>query len=121
MTPVEKTAIATAVPVVALISPGHATAMALGLLGGWLARAGVSVRERKPWEEIKREGMVALLASIGSIIVTLYLARLTEADELGIASIGFAVTFGGTDALKVFDRFVWKPIVGAIRNDGDGK
>lgn len=122
MTPVEKAAIAISLPTLTAVSPEFGISMAFGLIGGWLARAGISVRDRKPWDEIIRDQLVSLLISVGSILLTMWIAQMADADELGVAAIGFAVTFAGTDALEMFKKFVLTPIGAAIRRgDGDSE
>ena len=94
--------------------------MALGMLGGWLARTGQSVEARKAWVDIRRDWTVCASMSIGSVLATLYFARLTAADELGVASIAFAIAWGGSDSLRLFRRFILAPVLAAIRK-GDTK
>ena len=106
-----------ALPAVAAIDWRWSLAMALGMLGGWLARTGQSVEARRPWPEIRRDWIVSASMSIGSILATLYFARLTAADELGVASIAFAIAWGGSDSLRMFPRFILAPIVAAIRKE----
>ena len=96
--------------------------MGLGLLGGWAARVGVSVQSRKLWPEIRRDVLISLLFSAGSIITTLVFARLTSADELGIAAIAFIVAFLGDKAFDLLKQFILAPVLAAIRkHDGDSK
>lgn len=115
MTPEAKAA-ALALPTVTAFSPVYGMALGLGLLGGWLARAGLAVEGRMPWVDIKRQLLVSILISGGSIITTLVLAKLADADELGVAAIGFFVAFAGTDAIKLAKDYVLSPIVNAIKN-----
>lgn len=106
---------AASLPAMMAIDARWGMAMALGMLGGWLARTAQSVEAKKTWAEIRADLGVSALLSIGSIIATLYFARLTQADELGVAAIGFAVAWGGKDSLRLMARFVFSPILSAIR------
>lgn len=92
-----------------------AIAMSCGLLGGWAARVVVRVKDHKPWSEIWRDMLVSVLISAGSIIATLVFARLLDADTLGIAAIGFSVTFAGVDAIKLLQNYIFAPIWAALR------
>lgn len=106
----------------AAIDAKWALAMALGMLGGWLARASDGLETGKPWAELRRDIMVSLTISGGSLLATLYFARLTAADELGVATIGFLVCWTGKDALRLLKRVVLGPIISAIKNiDNGGK
>ena len=124
MTAEAKLAVASALSLpatAAVIDPRWGMAMGLGLLGGWLARAGFSLEERKGWDEIRRDGIVSILISGGSIIATLVFAKFTSADEIGVAGIGFSVALTGTTAIKILRRYVLAPIINAIKQiDGDG-
>lgn len=117
MTLESKTAMAMAplVPAATAISPQWGIAMALGMLGGWLARTAFSVEAKKPWEEIRRDLLVSLLISGASIIATLFFARLFAADELGVAAIGFAVAMGGTGSVRALHDYIFAPILAAVR------
>lgn len=110
-----------ALPAAMTVSPEWAAAMAFGMVGGILTRAGLSYKERKPWDELRREIIVSGLIFMGSLLATVTFASLLGANELGVAGIGFAVTFAGTDAIDMFKRFVFAPILGAIRSMGDEK
>lgn len=103
-------------PAAMAIDAKFGMAMALGMLGGWLARTGQSVQARKTWADIRRDLGVSLLISGGSLLATLYFARLLAADELGVATIGFAICWGGTDSLRLLRRFILAPILAAIKN-----
>lgn len=109
----------TTLPALMTVSPEWAAAMAFGMVGGVLARAGLSYQAEKKPEEIKRELVVSGLIFMGSLLATVSFATLFQANELGVAGIGFAVTFAGTDALGIFKRFIFAPIIGAIRSMGD--
>lgn len=115
MKPAMQVAAPAVLPAMMVLDIRWGLAMALGLVGGWLARTGQSVEARKAWADIRRDLLVSLMISAGSIIATLYFARMTAADELGVAAIGFAVAWGGTDSLRLMRRFVLAPIMAAIR------
>ena len=119
MTPVEKGTLALLVPMLTAIDAAFGIAMALGLLGGWLARVGVSVQGKKVWPEIKREVFVMLLFSFGSVITTMFFADLLGAGPLGVAGIGFAVAFMGEKAFEILRQFILAPVLAAIKQGGD--
>ncbi|WP_181443601.1 hypothetical protein [Porphyrobacter sp. YT40] len=119
MSPVEKGMLAILVPAVTAIDAHFGLAMALGLLGGWFARVGVSVQSRKVWPEIRREVIVMLLFSVGSVITTLFFADLLGAGPLGVAGIGFAVAFMGEKAFDILRQFILAPVLAAIKNTGE--
>lgn len=119
MTPVEKGFLALLVPLLTAIDATFGLAMALGLLGGWFARVGVSVQGRKLWPEIRREVIVMLLFSIGSVITTLFFADLLGVGPMGVAGIGFAVAFMGEKAFDILRQFILAPVLAAIKQGGD--
>ena len=102
-------------PAAATVSPEWGIAMALGLLGGIMTRAGVALEERKSWADIRRGLIVSALISIGSMIATLTFAAFLNATPLGVAAIGFVVGLTGVGALDIMKRFILAPIIGAIR------
>lgn len=107
-----------ALPAAMTVSPEWAAAMAFGMVGGLLTRVGLSYKERKTAEEIRRDLTVSILIFMGSILATITFATLLDANELGVAGIGFAVTAYGTDAIDIFKKFFFAPILAAIRAMG---
>lgn len=90
-----------------------AMAMGLGLLGGWLARVGLSIESGKTLQEIWRDLLVSLLIAGGSILATLTFARMMAADELGVGAIGFAVALSGSKAITMLRDKVLAPLFDA--------
>lgn len=119
MTPAEKGLLALSVPMLTALDATFGLAMALGLLGGWFARVGASVQNRKLWPEIRREVIVMMLFSFGSVITTLFFADLLGAGPLGVAGIGFAVAFMGEKAFDILKDYLLAPVMAAIKQGGN--
>ena len=102
------------VPAVAAMDWRWGAALAFGMVSGWFCRAAVPYMNRKPWATIRREFTVSIMISGGSLLATLWFARLTTADELTVGFIAWAVSFGGLKALSVAHDYVWLPIRNAV-------
>lgn len=110
-----------ALPTLTAISPAWGIAMGLGMLGGWLARAALHVEAEKEWKEIRKDMLVSLMVSGGSVLATLFFAKLAEADELGVAAIGFAMAASGTKVVSILRDYIVAPITAAIQKSGEPK
>lgn len=94
-------------------------ALCFGIVSGWFCRAAIPYMDRKPWTEIRREIVVSVMISGGTVVSTLYIARHLEADALGVGALAWAISFGGLKSLSLAYEYVLRPIKHAIGKSPD--
>ena len=102
------------VPTVAVMDWRWSAALAFGLISGWFCRAAIPYMNRRPFSEIRRDFIVSVMISGGSLLATLWLARMMEADTLSVGVIAWAVSFGGIKSLSLVYDYIWLPIRNTI-------
>lgn len=101
-------------PAMAAVDWQWSLALTFGLVSGWFCRAAVPYMNRKPWAEVRREFVVSIMISGGSLMATLWVARHLAADALGVGAIAWAVSFGGLKTLSMAHDYIWSPVRAAI-------
>ena len=119
MTPVKANAASTGMVALAAIDWHYAAAVAFGLVSGWFCRAATPYINERPLPEIKRVFITSVMISGGSLLGTLWLARMLGADTLTAGLLAWVISFGGLDALRLVYNYVLIPIRQTIGKSPD--